>query len=121
LSAANGWVVFRPTNSLALHSSLLLLHRLAGQGIACQAYALSIVDEVDKGGTMKMQVLENASMEKASTKQLISQGWETHERKTQVRICRDGKRKYGKCKYNANFQSDKISLVLHKLVWCIFK
>jgi len=32
-----------------------------------------------------------------------------------------GKRKYGKCKYNANLQSDKKSLVLHKLVWCIFK
>jgi len=32
-----------------------------------------------------------------------------------------GKRKYGKCKYNANLQSDKKSLVLHKLVCCIFK
>ena len=31
------------------------------------------------------------------------------------------KRMYGKCKYNANLQSDKKSLVLHKLVWCIFK
>ena len=50
---------------------------------------------------------ENASTEKASTKQRISQGWKTHVRKTQVRICRDGKRKYGKCKYNANLQSDK--------------
>ena len=28
---------------------------------------------------------------------------------------------YGKCKYNANLQSDKKSLILHKLVWCIFK
>jgi len=54
------------------------------------------------GGTLKTQVLENASMEKASTKQRISQGWKTH-----VRICRAGKRKYGKCKYNANLQSDK--------------
>ena len=27
----------------------------------------------------------------------------------------------GKRKYNANLQSDKKSLVLHKLVWCIFK
>jgi len=32
-----------------------------------------------------------------------------------------GKRKYGKCKYSAHLQSDKKSLVLHKLVWCIFK
>jgi len=32
-----------------------------------------------------------------------------------------GKRKYGKCKYNANLQSHKKSLVLYKLVWCIFK
>ena len=37
-----------------------------------------------------------------------------------------GKRKYGKRKYNAKnakvqcLQSDKKSLVLHKLVWCIF-
>ena len=31
------------------------------------------------------------------------------------------KSKYGKCKYNANLQSDKKSLVFHKLVWCIFK
>jgi len=53
-------------------------------------------------GALKTQVLENAS-----TKQRISQGWKTHVRKTQVRICRDGKRKYGKCKYNANLQSDK--------------
>jgi len=58
-------------------------------------------------GALKTQVLENASMEKASTKERISQGWKTHVRKTRVRICRDGKRKYGKCKYNANFQSDK--------------
>jgi len=39
--------------------------------------------------------------EKASTKQRILQGWKTHVQKTQVRICRDGKRKYGKFKYNA--------------------
>ena len=58
-------------------------------------------------GALKTQVLENASTEKASTKQRISQGWKTHVRKTQVRICRDGKHKYGKCKYNANLQSDK--------------
>ena len=72
-------------------------------------------------GALKTQVLENASMENASTKQRISQGWKTDVRITQVRICRNGKRKYGKCKYNANLQSDKKSLVLHKLVWCIFK
>jgi len=58
-------------------------------------------------GALKTQVLENASTEKASTKQRISQGLKTHVRKTQVRIYRDGKRKYGKCKYNANLQSDK--------------
>jgi len=57
-------------------------------------------------GALKTQVLENASTEKASKKQRISQGW---------------KRMYGKCKYSANLQSDKKSLVLHKLVWCIFK
>ena len=72
-------------------------------------------------GALKTQVLENAITEKASTKQRISQGWKTHVRKTQVQICRDGKRKYGKCKYNANLQSDKKGLVLHKLVWWIFK
>jgi len=65
-------------------------------------------------GALKTQVLENASTEKASTKQRISQGWKTQVRKTQVRICMDGKRKYGKCKYNANLQSDKKGLVLHK-------
>jgi len=43
-------------------------------------------------GALKTQVLENASTEKASTKQRISQGWKTHVRKTQVRIYRDGKR-----------------------------
>ena len=64
-------------------------------------------------GALKTQVLENASTEKASTKQRISQGWKTHVRKTQVRICRDGKRKYGKCKYNANLQSD------NKKVWYV--
>ena len=58
-------------------------------------------------GALKTQVLENASMENASTKQRISQGWKTDVRITQVRICRNGKRKYGKCKYNANLQSDK--------------
>jgi len=62
---------------------------------------------VGKLGALKTQVMENASTEKASTKQRISQGWKTHVRKTQVRICKDGKRKYGKCKYNANLQSDK--------------
>ena len=62
-------------------------------------------------GALKTQVLENASTEKASTKQRISQGWKTHVRKTQVRICRDVKCKYGKCKYSANLQSDK------KKVW----
>ena len=72
-------------------------------------------------GALKRQVLENASTEKASTKQRISQGWKTRVRKTQVRICRDGKCKYRKCKYNANLQSDKKSLVFHKLVWWIFK
>jgi len=38
-------------------------------------------------GALKTQVglLENASTEKASTKQRISQGWKTHVRKTQVR------------------------------------
>jgi len=57
---------------------------------------------------LKTQVLENASTEKASTKQRISpalenactenastneQGWKTQVRKTQVRICNGGKRK----------------------------
>jgi len=60
------------------------------------------VKQLDNLGALKTQVLENAS-----TKQRISQGWKTHVRKTQVRICWDGKRKYGKCKYNANLQSDK--------------
>jgi len=46
LSAANGWLVSRPTNSLALRSSLLLLlllllHGLAGQGVARQPSAPS--------------------------------------------------------------------------------
>ena len=58
-------------------------------------------------GALKTQVLENASTEKASTKQCISQGWKTHVRKMRVRICRDGKRKNGKFKCNANLQSDK--------------
>jgi len=41
-SAANGWLVSRPTNSIALRSSLLLLlHRLAGQGVARQSSAHS--------------------------------------------------------------------------------
>ena len=40
LSAANGWLVSTPARS----SLLLLLHRLAGQGIARQACAHSIVD-----------------------------------------------------------------------------
>jgi len=35
-------------------------------------------------GALKTQVLENASTEKASMKQRISQGWKTHARKTQV-------------------------------------
>jgi len=74
-------------------------------------------------GALKTQVLENASTEKASTKQRISQGWKTHVWKTQVRICRDGKRKYGKCKYNANLQSDKkigtsqVSVVHFQVGW----
>ena len=84
-------------------------------------YSFSLTTYAVFRGALKTQVLENASTEKASTKQRISQGWKTHVRKTQVRICRDGKRKYGKCKYNANFQSHKKNLVLHKLVWCIFK
>ena len=33
---------------------------------------------------LKTQVLENASMEKVSIKQRISQGWKTHVRKMQV-------------------------------------
>jgi len=50
--------------------------------------------------------------------------WKRKYWKTQVRnsaFRKDGKRMYGKRKYNANLQSDKKSLVLHKLVWCIFK
>ena len=35
-------------------------------------------------GALKTQVLENASTEKASTKQHISQGWKTQVRKMQV-------------------------------------
>ena len=65
-------------------------------------------------GALKTQVLE-----KASTKQRISQGWKTHVRKKQVRICRDGK-----CKYNANLQSDKkmfgtsqVSVVYFQVGW----
>ena len=48
-----------------------------------------------KMGALKTQVLENAITEKAST---------------QVRnsaFRKDGKHMYGKCKYNANLQSDK--------------
>ena len=39
-----------------------------------------------RGGALKTQVglLENASMEKASMKQRISQGWKTQVRKMQV-------------------------------------
>ena len=50
--------------------------------------------------------------------------WKMQVRKRQVRnsaFRKDGKRMYGKCKYNANLQSDKKCLVLHKLVWYIFK
>ena len=38
----------------------------------------------EKRGALKTQVLENASTEKASTKQRISQGWKTQVRKMQV-------------------------------------
>ena len=64
---------------------------------------------VDLRKALKTQVLENASTEKASTKQRISQGWKTHVRKTQVR------------KNASTMQTLIKSLVLHKLVWCIFK
>jgi len=40
---------------------------------------------LDEATVLKTQVLENASTEKASTKQRISQGWKTHVRKMQVR------------------------------------
>ena len=51
--------------------------------------------------------------------------WKTQVglRKRQVRICRDGKRKYGKCKYNANLQSQKnfgtsqVSVVHFQVGW----
>ena len=64
-------------------------------------------------GALKTQVglLENASTEKASTKQRISQGWKTHVRKTQVRKLQV------QCKPSVRQKS----LVLHKLEWCIFK
>jgi len=47
-----------------------------GHTSACKATV-----ESDKGA-LKMQVLEIASTEKASTKQRISQGWKTQVRKT---------------------------------------
>jgi len=43
------------------------------------------IHDIMFGGALKTKVLENASTEKASTKQRISQGWKTHVRKTQVR------------------------------------
>ena len=114
--------------SCSLVHRLMKSTRVHHTSWACVVYyrgvyaILSVCLSVTRGA-LKTQVLENASTEKASTKQRISQGWKTHVRKTQVRICRDGKRKYGKCKYNAKLQSDKKSLVslLRKLVWCIFK
>jgi len=63
-------------------------------------------------GALKTQVLENASTEKASTKQRISQGWKTQVRKMQVGA------------YNANLQSDKkkfgtsqVSVVHFQVEW----
>jgi len=41
-------------------------------------------DVVNFQGALKTQVLENASTEKANTKQHISQGWKTQVRKMQV-------------------------------------
>jgi len=53
---------------------------LVAEWLACWTQA-------QKGGGAEnaSSLLENASMEKASTKQRISQGWKTHVPKTQVR------------------------------------
>ena len=47
-------------------------------------------------GTLKSQVLKNASMKNVSTKQDISRGWKMQVLKTQVRVRIGEKRKYGK-------------------------
>ena len=53
----------------------------------CQYVCMSLrtLVHVSLWGALKAQVLENASTQKASTKQRISQWWKTHVRKTQVR------------------------------------
>ena len=88
-------------------------------------HPVTVLSHLLGGGALKTQVglLENASTEKASTKQRISQGWKTH--------LGYGKRKYESAGMeNAStentstmqtFSQIKKSLVLHKLVWCIFK
>ena len=52
-----------------------------------RAYCLHMVHLMPlhpKTGVLKTQVLENASTEKTSTKQRISQAWKTHVQKMQV-------------------------------------
>jgi len=50
-------------------------------------------------GALKSQVLENASMENTTTKRDVLQGWKMQVLKTQVRVRKGRKHKYGKRKY----------------------
>jgi len=65
-----------------VHTILYTIFRPRGGGIGGQCVLLD--NAVPIKGALKTQVLENASTEKASTKQRISQGWKTHIRKMQV-------------------------------------
>ena len=79
------------------------------------------IHDIMFGGALKTKVLENASTEKASTKQRISQGWKTHVRKCKYESAGMENASTENASTMQTFSQIKKSLVLHKLVWCIFK
>jgi len=64
------------------------------QGVAKVAVVDIFLKHVFVAETLKLQVLENASMENASTKQDILQGWKMQVLKTPVQVRTGEKRKY---------------------------
>jgi len=90
---------------------------LPRDGLQCKArscYRMSSVrlSVCDAGGSgvLKLQVLENASMEKWSTKWQNVYGWKIQVRKIKVRVSRVGKCKYGKIEYGITVQLLEIRL-----------
>ena len=87
------------TKAVYMHSTSIMQKTPRNSVQSFKMWTLYQSPQYKETGALKLQVLENASTEKWSTKRQNVYGWKIQVWKIQVRLRKDGTCKYGKLKY----------------------